>query len=37
MFTYYAAVFIFHSLSVLMGLISMSAMITLQLASIMGV
>ncbi len=34
--TYYTAVFIFHSLPVLMGLISVSAMITPQLASITG-
>lgn len=34
--TYYIAVFIFHSLPVLMGLISLSAMITPQLASITG-
>lgn len=34
--TYYTAVFILHSPPVLMGLISVSAMITLQLASITG-
>lgn len=34
--TYYKAVFIFHTLPVLMGLISVSAMITPQLASITG-